>query len=79
MINRNCYLNSVFAEYFSQQEHGEEGSVAGRENVEVAVKQLMGGGKAIEEMGRRAKELAEKAKRTVEEGRLPPVTENSSP
>ncbi|KAA8536216.1 hypothetical protein F0562_028694 [Nyssa sinensis] len=45
----------------------ERKTVVGREKVEAAVERLMGGGEATE-MRRRAKELAEKAKRAIEEG-----------
>lgn len=45
----------------------ERKTVVGREKVEAAVKRLMGGGEAAE-MATRAKDLAEKAKRAVEEG-----------
>ncbi|XP_052193922.1 uncharacterized protein LOC127802249 [Diospyros lotus] len=46
----------------------ERKTVVGREKVEAAVRRLMGGGKEAEMMARRAAELAEKAKRAVEEG-----------
>ncbi|XP_059652913.1 abscisate beta-glucosyltransferase-like [Cornus florida] len=45
----------------------ERKEVVGREKVEAAVRRLMGGGETPE-MRRRAKELAEKARRAVEEG-----------
>ncbi|CAL5333741.1 unnamed protein product [Camellia sinensis] len=45
----------------------ERKTVVGREKVEAAVQRLMGGGEAAE-MAARAKDLAEKAKRAVEEG-----------
>jgi abscisate beta-glucosyltransferase len=49
----------------------EKKALVGREKVEVAVKRLMGGdgdGAEVGRMRRRARELAEKAKRAVEEG-----------
>uniref|UniRef100_A0A5B7BYD4 Putative abscisate beta-glucosyltransferase n=1 Tax=Davidia involucrata TaxID=16924 RepID=A0A5B7BYD4_DAVIN len=45
----------------------ERKTMVGRKKVEAAVERLMGGGEAAE-MRRRSKELAEKAKRAVEEG-----------
>lgn len=46
----------------------EKKALVGMEKVEVAVKTLMGGGDEAMKMRRRARELAEKAKRAVEEG-----------
>ncbi|KAF5444357.1 hypothetical protein F2P56_036842 [Juglans regia] len=46
----------------------EKAALVGREKVEEAVKRLMGGGEAVVEMRLRAGELAEKAKRAVEQG-----------